>query len=142
MTAGDTPAGKPGRPDRDETLARISGQLDELIKGRRMRDRIITALVAAVAVLALILALEHNARTSDNATRIAAEEQGLKAGCLFANRARAGDLAGQRQLYSQLARHHALTKAEVAADMTAVRKADMPRDCAHLASRRAVAANP
>lgn len=142
MTAWDTPAGKPGQADHGDRLDRISGQLDELIKGRRMRDWIITALVAAVAVLALILALEHSARTSDNATRIAAEARGLKAGCLFANRARAGDLAGQERLYNQLLRHHVLTRAEAEADLAAARKADMPRDCAHLASRRAVAANP
>lgn len=136
MTPGDVPAGgRPGGGDHGERLDRISGQLAELIAGRRMRDWIILGLVAVVAVLALLLGLEHNDRSSDNAAGVAADKRASVNGCLFANRARAADLAEQRNLYRLLVKHHALTPAESGQILALVEKADAPRDCVRLPAR-------
>jgi hypothetical protein len=132
-----TPGGQPAGTGNAERLDRISGQLDELVKGRRRRDWIITGLVAAVAVLALLLSLEHDARTGSNSARITAEAQAQKEACLSSDRIRAADIAEKRSLYSLLVKHHALTAAESVRQLAAVRAADAPRNCARLGGKTA-----
>jgi hypothetical protein len=132
-----TPGGQPAGTGNAERLDRISGQLDELVKGRRRRDWIITGLVAAVAVLALLLTLEHDALSSSNSARIAAEATAQKEACLSANRFRAADIAEKRDFYSLLVKHHALTAGEAVRELAVVRAADAPRNCARLTAKTA-----